>query len=241
MTIDELLAEQARGAQVLDTRESAAFAAAHLAGSINIGLIGQYATWAGTVLTRDAPIVLVADPGTEMESALRLGRIGFDHVVGYLSGGLASASASSGAHRDDGARRSGRRRVTSRVGGAAGPARRAHRRRSVRRSTSKAARISRSITSPIDCRRFHRDGRCCCTARAATARRLPPACCSAAGFNERERAGRRHRGVGGGGIACQVRLKPDTNGSCRVTSEAAGRRGTVSVSPASAGPSRAAA
>jgi glyoxylase-like metal-dependent hydrolase (beta-lactamase superfamily II)/rhodanese-related sulfurtransferase len=93
MTIDELLAEQTRGAQVLDTRESAAFAAAHLAGSLNIGLIGQYATWAGTVLSRDAPIVLVADPGTEMESALRLGRIGFDHVVGFLAGGLASADA----------------------------------------------------------------------------------------------------------------------------------------------------
>jgi len=92
LTIDQLLAEQARGAQVLDTRESGAFAAAHLAGSINIGLIGQYATWAGTMLSR-APIVLVADPGTEMESALRLGRIGFDHVAGYLAGGLASAEA----------------------------------------------------------------------------------------------------------------------------------------------------
>ena len=92
LTIEQLLAEQARGAQVLDTRESGAFAAAHLAGSINIGLIGQYATWAGTMLSR-APIVLVADPGTEMESALRLGRIGFDHVAGYLSGGLASADA----------------------------------------------------------------------------------------------------------------------------------------------------
>ncbi len=92
LTIDQLLEEQARGAQVLDTRESAAFAAAHLADSINIGLIGQYATWAGTILSREAPIVLVADPGTEMESALRLGRIGFDHVVGFLAGGLASAS-----------------------------------------------------------------------------------------------------------------------------------------------------
>ncbi len=96
MTIEELLAEQARGAQVLDTRESAAFAAAHLAGSINIGLIGQYATWAGTVLSRDSPIVVVADPGTEMESALRLGRIGFDHVAGFLAGGLASANAGTG-------------------------------------------------------------------------------------------------------------------------------------------------
>ena len=96
LTIDQLLEEQARGAQVLDTRESAAFAAAHLAGSINIALIGQYATWAGTILSRDVPIVLVADPGTEMESALRLGRIGFDHVAGFLAGGLASASLGPG-------------------------------------------------------------------------------------------------------------------------------------------------
>jgi glyoxylase-like metal-dependent hydrolase (beta-lactamase superfamily II)/rhodanese-related sulfurtransferase len=95
LTVDQLLEEHARGAQVLDTRESAAFAAAHLAGSVNIGLIGQYATWAGTILSRDAPILLVADPGTETESALRLGRIGFDHVAGFLAGGLASASAGS--------------------------------------------------------------------------------------------------------------------------------------------------
>lgn len=89
----DLLAEQATGAQVLDTRDPASFAAAHLAGSINIGLGGQYATWAGTVLTREQPIVIVADPGAETESALRLGRIGFDHVIGYLAGGLRSADS----------------------------------------------------------------------------------------------------------------------------------------------------
>src|SRR5262249_53180521 len=58
--------------------------------SINIGLGGQYATWAGTILSREQPIVIVADPGGENESAMRLGRIGFDHVAGYLQGGLAS-------------------------------------------------------------------------------------------------------------------------------------------------------
>ena len=66
------------------------FAAAHLAGSINIGLGGQYATWAGTVLDREHPIVIIADPGRENESATRLGRIGFDHVAGYLKDGLHS-------------------------------------------------------------------------------------------------------------------------------------------------------
>jgi len=92
LTITEVLTEQALGAQVLDTRDPAAFAAAHLAGSVNIGLVGQYATWAGTVLSRETPIVIVADPGTETESALRLGRIGFDHVTGYLEGGLQAAN-----------------------------------------------------------------------------------------------------------------------------------------------------
>lgn len=91
LTLDQLLVEQARGAQVLDTRDPATFAAAHLAGSVNIGLIGQYATWAGTILSREQPIIIVADPGAEVESAVRLGRIGFDHVAGYLKGGLSAA------------------------------------------------------------------------------------------------------------------------------------------------------
>jgi len=85
-----VLTLQRNGAQVLDTRDPVDFAAAHLAGSINIGLVGQYATWAGTVLSRDRPIVIIADPGRESESAVRLGRIGFDHVAGYLRGGLGS-------------------------------------------------------------------------------------------------------------------------------------------------------
>jgi rhodanese-related sulfurtransferase len=75
---------------VLDTREPEEFAPAHLAGSINIGLSGQYATWAGTVLSQEKPIVIIANPGRENESAVRLGRIGFDHVVGYLNDGLRS-------------------------------------------------------------------------------------------------------------------------------------------------------
>ena len=90
LTVDELMELQAAGAQILDTRDPAEFAAAHLAGSINIGLGGQYATWAGTILDRTHPIVIIADPGREKESAIRLGRIGFDHVAGYLKDGLYS-------------------------------------------------------------------------------------------------------------------------------------------------------
>ena len=90
LSLDQLLDLQRSGAQILDTRDAADFAAAHLAGSINVGLGGQYATWAGTILSRDRPIVIVADPGREGASALRLGRIGFDHVAGYLRDGLRS-------------------------------------------------------------------------------------------------------------------------------------------------------
>lgn len=90
LTLDAVLALQADGAQILDTRDPDEFGAAHLAGSINIGLCGQYATWAGTMLDRTHPIVIIADPGRENESAVRLGRIGFDHVAGYLQDGLQS-------------------------------------------------------------------------------------------------------------------------------------------------------
>lgn len=90
LTIERVLELQAAGAQILDTRDAGEFAAAHLAGSINIGLVGQYATWVGTVLDREHPMVIIADPGRENEAAIRLGRIGFDHVAGYLQDGMRS-------------------------------------------------------------------------------------------------------------------------------------------------------
>ena len=88
----DLLVRQRSGAQLLDVRPAGEFMAGHLAGSLNIGLDGQFATWAGTLLRHDAPILLVAPPGREVEAATRLGRIGFDHVAGYLEGGIAAAS-----------------------------------------------------------------------------------------------------------------------------------------------------
>ena len=86
--LDEVLAMGDAGAQILDVRDPAEYAKGHLAGSINIGLGGQYATWAGTVLDRTKPIVIIAEPGREQEAALRLGRIGFDHVKGYMKDGM---------------------------------------------------------------------------------------------------------------------------------------------------------
>jgi hydroxyacylglutathione hydrolase len=88
LSVEQVLEMQNAGAQLLDVREPGDFAQGHVVDSINIGLGGQYATWAGTVLSRDRPIVIMAEPGREEEAATRLGRIGFDHVAGYLDGGM---------------------------------------------------------------------------------------------------------------------------------------------------------
>ncbi len=88
LALEDFLTIAAAGAQILDVRQPDEFAAGHLAGALNIGLNGQYATWAGTVLDPERPILLIADPGRQGEAALRLGRIGFDHVRGYLQGGM---------------------------------------------------------------------------------------------------------------------------------------------------------
>jgi len=93
LELEEVLRLAAEGAQVLDVREGTEYAAGHLAGSLNIGLGGQYATWAGTVLDREKPIAIVAEPGREQEAAVRLGRIGFDQVKGYLRGGMEALAA----------------------------------------------------------------------------------------------------------------------------------------------------
>ena len=74
-------------AVLLDTRSSQVFVAGFVPGSISIGLDGRFAEWAGSLLPFDKPIVLVAAPGEEKESVIRLARVGFDKVKGYLEGG----------------------------------------------------------------------------------------------------------------------------------------------------------
>jgi rhodanese-related sulfurtransferase len=90
LDLDVLLSLQGVGAQVLDVRDPVEYARAHMKGSLNIGLGGSYATWAGTILDRDKPIVIIAEPGRQEEAAMRLGRIGFDSVVGYLRDGISA-------------------------------------------------------------------------------------------------------------------------------------------------------
>jgi hydroxyacylglutathione hydrolase len=77
------------GALVVDGRDPEDFARGHLVGSINVGLNGRYAEFAGSIVPNDVDIVLVADAGFELEAKNRLARIGFDLVVGYLEHPLA--------------------------------------------------------------------------------------------------------------------------------------------------------
>jgi hydroxyacylglutathione hydrolase len=81
---------QQQGAFVLDTRAAADFCAGHVPGSVDIGLGGQFASWAGTVLGLGARIVLVAESADKVEEArMRLARVGIESVVGYLRDGVA--------------------------------------------------------------------------------------------------------------------------------------------------------
>ena len=76
---------------VLDVRPAAAFGAGHVPGSFNIGLGGQFASWAGTLLDARAPLVIVADEEASVrEAQLRLARVGLERVTGYLEGGIAA-------------------------------------------------------------------------------------------------------------------------------------------------------
>ena len=95
LNLSEVLQLQRSGAQVLDVRSAVDFEAASLAGALNIALRGSYATWCGSLLSHDRPIVVLAEAGSEQEAVMRLGRIGFDNVVGFLEGGMEALRADS--------------------------------------------------------------------------------------------------------------------------------------------------
>jgi rhodanese-related sulfurtransferase len=88
LSLDKLLELKARGVQILDVREPEEFAGGHLTGSLNVPLGGKYATWAGTIIVPGEPVALIAVEGRQEEAAMRLGRIGYDNIAGYLAGGM---------------------------------------------------------------------------------------------------------------------------------------------------------
>jgi rhodanese-related sulfurtransferase len=79
------------GYVLLDVRSAADFGAAHVPGSMNIGLGGQFAMWAGSLIPLNASIVVIADTGAQVdETVVRLARVGIENVKGYLAGGVQS-------------------------------------------------------------------------------------------------------------------------------------------------------
>ena len=84
MSYADVRAAMAAGAVLVDGRNPEEFGLGHLKGAINIGLEGRYAEFAGSVIKPDIDIVLLTDPGQELEGKNRLARIGFDRVIGYL-------------------------------------------------------------------------------------------------------------------------------------------------------------
>jgi hydroxyacylglutathione hydrolase len=84
---------QQSGTILLDTRPAHLFAQGFVPGSIFIGLEGRFAEWAGSLLPFDQPMLLITEPGREEESLVRLARVGFDKIVGYLQGGYAAWQA----------------------------------------------------------------------------------------------------------------------------------------------------
>ncbi|HEX9303424.1 MAG TPA: MBL fold metallo-hydrolase [Thermoanaerobaculia bacterium] len=80
---------QKKGAVVLDTRPAAQYGAGHVPGSLHIGLSGQFASWAGALVSPRAPVLLVAEDEEQVrEARTRLARVGIDNVAGYLAGGI---------------------------------------------------------------------------------------------------------------------------------------------------------
>jgi glyoxylase-like metal-dependent hydrolase (beta-lactamase superfamily II) len=73
---------------LLDTRPAGDFTKQFVPRSISIGLEGRFAEWAGSLLPFDKPIILVTEAGMEKESAIRLARVGFSQIHGYLAGGI---------------------------------------------------------------------------------------------------------------------------------------------------------
>lgn len=88
LSIKEFKEKSESGCVILDTREATEFTSGFIPGSIFIGLEGRFAEWAGNLLSFKEPIILVTPAGKEEETLVRLARVGFDKVEGFLKGGF---------------------------------------------------------------------------------------------------------------------------------------------------------
>lgn len=88
LALNEFKKKVSEGAIILDTRTADDFEKGFVPGSINIGLNGQFAVWVGTLIDIRKNLVLITEPGKEAETVLRLARVGYEKVLGYLQGGV---------------------------------------------------------------------------------------------------------------------------------------------------------
>jgi glyoxylase-like metal-dependent hydrolase (beta-lactamase superfamily II)/rhodanese-related sulfurtransferase len=88
MTPHEVEEESEEGTLVLDTRSVTDFGDGHVPGAINVQLEGKFAPWVGNVVPPDSEIIVVAEKDRESESIMRLARIGYEKVKGFLAGGM---------------------------------------------------------------------------------------------------------------------------------------------------------
>lgn len=88
LSIEDLKKALKKDIILLDTRQPEEFTKGFIPGSINIGLDGRFAEWAGSLLSFEKPIVLVTEKGNEKETLVRLARVGFDKMTGYVAGGF---------------------------------------------------------------------------------------------------------------------------------------------------------
>ncbi len=90
LTVSEFKLKMANDILILDTREAKEFKDGFVPGSLFIGLEGRFAEWAGSILPFHQRMILITDEGKEEETIVRLARVGFDNVEGYLKGGFES-------------------------------------------------------------------------------------------------------------------------------------------------------
>ncbi|HQW83666.1 MAG TPA: MBL fold metallo-hydrolase [Ferruginibacter sp.] len=88
LSIEQFKKIQNEDVLVLDTRHANIFTGGFIPGSIFIGLEGRFAEWAGSLLSYSKPLILITEHGKEEETIIRLSRVGFTKILGFLKGGF---------------------------------------------------------------------------------------------------------------------------------------------------------
>jgi glyoxylase-like metal-dependent hydrolase (beta-lactamase superfamily II)/rhodanese-related sulfurtransferase len=88
LSVEDVKQALLRDVIILDTRPATMFTQGYIPGSIFIGLEGRFAEWAGTLLSFKGEMILLTEPGKENETIIRLARVGFQNVIGYVEGGF---------------------------------------------------------------------------------------------------------------------------------------------------------